>query len=116
MAEETTTKSLLEITGLNVSYGESKILRDVDLSINSNELVCLMGRNGVGKTTTLNTTVGVLKAQSGKVILDGEDVSHLKPEARAHKGIAYVPQGREIFPNLTVREKSTNRHVFPWLY
>lgn len=95
---------LLSLQGAQVSYDESIILRGVDIDIPHRQLVCLMGRNGVGKTTTLKTTVGLLKPKAGKVVLDGEDITSLPPELRARKGIGYVPQGRDIFPNLTVWE------------
>lgn len=98
------TANVLEVRDLNVYYGESHILRNVDLSVGSSQMVCLIGRNGVGKTTLLKTVVGLLHQRSGSVELAGEEVSALPPYRRARAGIGYVPQGREIIPQLTVRE------------
>jgi len=96
--------ALLEARGLNVYYGESHILRDVDLTVRPGQMVCLIGRNGVGKTTLLKTVVGLLRQRRGSVLLDGEDVGPLPPHRRARAGIGYAPQGREIIPQLTVKE------------
>ncbi|MFM9046709.1 MAG: urea ABC transporter ATP-binding subunit UrtE [Cyanobium sp.] len=93
-----------EVRDLNVFYGESHILRHVDLSVGAGQMVCLIGRNGVGKTTLLKTVVGLLQQRSGTVELGGEELSALPPYRRARAGIGYVPQGREIIPQLTVRE------------
>jgi len=95
---------VLQVTGLNVYYGESRILRDVDIRVEPGKLTALMGRNGVGKTTLLKSIIGLLPARSGSVSLGGGDLTALPPELRARAGIAYVPQGREIFPKLTVEE------------
>ncbi len=95
---------MLEIRGLNVAYGESQVLWDVSLDVSPGGVVCLMGRNGVGKTTLLKTVMGLLPARSGQILFDGKDLGRLRPEERAACGIGYVPQGREIFPNLTVAE------------
>ena len=89
---------------LAVSYDGSRILRGVDLEVPARSLVCLMGRNGVGKTTTLKSIVGLVRADSGSVTLDGKPLDGTKPDERARRGIGYVPQGRDIFPNLTVWE------------
>jgi urea transport system ATP-binding protein len=96
--------NLLQLRGLNVYYGESHILRDVDLSVAPGQMVCLIGRNGVGKTTLLKTVIGLLCQRSGSVQLDGRELSPLAPHQRARRGIGYVPQGREIIAQLTVRE------------
>jgi len=96
--------AVLEVRGLNVFYGQSHILRDVDLTVRAGQMVCLIGRNGVGKTTLLKTVIGLLKQRSGSLELLGESISSLAPHQRARRGIAYVPQGREIIPQLTVRE------------
>jgi len=95
---------VLEIRGLDVAYGESQVLWDVSLDVPAGGVVCLMGRNGVGKTTLLKTVMGLLPARSGQILFDGNDLGRLRPEERAACGVGYVPQGREIFPNLTVAE------------
>ena len=100
----TTTTPILEVRGLNVYYGESHILRDVDLHVVPGQMVCLIGRNGVGKTTLLRTILGLLAARSGEIYLDGQQISRIATDRRVRSGIAYVPQGREIIPRLTVAE------------
>lgn len=95
---------MLEVRGLNVAYGESQVLWDVSLDVPPGRVVCLMGRNGVGKTTLLKAIMGLLAARSGRITFDGTDLAGRRPEERAACGIGYVPQGREIFPNLTVQE------------
>ncbi|MFK8042465.1 urea ABC transporter ATP-binding subunit UrtE [Congregibacter sp.] len=95
---------MLSVQGLNQYYGASHTLRDVELSVEGGRIFCLMGRNGVGKTTLLNTVLGLLPALSGEVSLAGERIDLLKTEDRVGRGIAYVPQGRMIFPDLTVME------------
>ena len=95
---------MLKIDALNVSIGGSRILRGVDLEVPDNAVTCLMGRNGVGKTTTLRSIVGLRKLTSGDIQLHGDSIINMRPEQRAKHGIGYVPQGRDIFPNLTVLE------------
>jgi urea transport system ATP-binding protein len=95
---------MLRIERLNVSYGETLILRDVDLSVGPGQLVCLMGRNGVGKTTLLKSIMGLLRPLSGRVYFEDRDLTRTSPDVRARAGLGYVPQGREIFPHLTVLE------------
>ena len=95
---------LIEIKSLNTFYGESHILRDIDLSVKAGEMVCVIGRNGVGKTTLLKSLIGLLKTKSGEINFLGENINRQIPHQRARKGIAYVPQGREIIPYLTVEE------------
>lgn len=95
---------MLQLTELNVYYGESHILRNVSLEVGDGRVVCLMGRNGVGKTTLLKTIMGLLKSRTGRVAFNGADLSRESPDRRVRRGLAYVPQGREIFPHLTVRE------------
>src|SRR6266545_3567327 len=94
----------LALDEVSVYYGESRILTDISLAIPSGQVVCLMGRNGVGKTTLLKAIVGLLKARAGRIILDGHDITDEPPHRRARAGIGYVPQGRGIFPYLTVYE------------
>src|SRR3954452_19854154 len=95
---------MLRVENLSVSHGETLILRGVDLEVRAGELVCLMGRNGVGKTTLLRSVMGQLRAGSGRILFDEKDLTSARPEVRARSGIGYVPQGREIFPQLTVLE------------
>jgi urea transport system ATP-binding protein len=95
---------MLEAHGLDVAYGESQVLWDVSLDVPAGQVVCLMGRNGVGKTTLLKSIMGLLPLRSGRIVFDGVDIAGQRPEERVRVGIGYVPQGREIFPNLTVRE------------
>ncbi len=95
---------MLSVNKLNQFYGESHTLWDIDININAGACVCLMGRNGVGKTTLLKTLMGLLPARSGNVLLDDIDVLSQVADQRARLGIAYVPQGREIFPLLSVEE------------
>jgi len=94
---------MLSIQGLNQYYGGSHTLRDVSLDIPMG-CTTLLGRNGVGKTTLLKCLMGLVPAKSGAVMFEGEDITRLTPYARARLGLAYVPQGREIFPRLTVEE------------
>ncbi|HGY5535170.1 MAG TPA: urea ABC transporter ATP-binding subunit UrtE, partial [Prochlorococcus sp.] len=96
--------TLLEIRGLNTYYGESHILRDVDLTVSLGEMVCLIGRNGVGKTTLLKSLIGLLRPRSGEISLEGVQLDRQPPHQRALSGVGYVPQGREIIPHLTVKE------------
>ena len=95
---------MLSIQDVSVSYDGSRILRSVSLQVPENSLVCLMGRNGVGKTTTLKAVTGLVRIDSGNVRLGEDELTGLKPEQRARRGLGYVPQGRDIFPNLTVWE------------
>lgn len=95
---------MLQISNLNVYYGESYILRNVDLKIASGEMVCIIGRNGVGKTTLLKTIMGLLNPRDGQIHFAGNMINNQSPDQRAKMGISYVPQGREIIPRLTVKE------------
>jgi urea transport system ATP-binding protein len=95
---------MLELRGINQYYGGSHTLRGIDLSIPRGTCTALLGRNGVGKTTLLRCLMGQLPLRSGSVSLDGADITHLAPYHRARLGIGYVPQGREIFPRLSVAE------------
>jgi len=96
--------TMLKIKGLNTYYGESHILRDVDMNINQGEMICLIGRNGVGKTTLLKSLIGLLTPRGGEIVFNGDLVNRKPPHQRARSGIGYVPQGREIIPYLTVEE------------
>lgn len=95
---------MLQASGLNVYYGESHILRDVDLSVPMGQMVCLIGRNGVGKTTLLKTIMGLLAPRSGRINFCDRPLLPLATPRRAQAGIGYVPQGREIIPRVTVKE------------
>lgn len=97
-------QSLLEIRGLRSGYGRIRILDGIDLNIASGSIVGILGHNGMGKTTLLRTLIGQLKTISGSVRFDGQEISGLKPHERVLKGLGYVPQGREIFQDLSVRE------------
>ncbi len=101
MAADTPPMTLV-LDHVNAYYGESHILRDVSFTIEPGEVVCLMGRNGVGKTTTLKTLTGLLPVRSGTISFVGQDITHAKTDRRAKVGLAYVPQGREIIPHLSV--------------
>jgi urea transport system ATP-binding protein len=95
---------LLHLSTVETYIGGSHILRGVNLEVRAGEVVALMGRNGVGKTTTLRSITGVLPIRAGAITLGGERIDVLPPDARARAGIGYVPQGRDIFPHLTVAE------------
>ena len=95
---------VLRVESLEVSYGSTQVLFGVSLDVPDGGLCCLMGRNGVGKTTLMKTIVGLLRPRTGRVVLDGQDVTTRKPNERARLGVGYVPQGREAFPYLTVFE------------
>jgi urea transport system ATP-binding protein len=104
MTAVATAAPTLAVSDLSVSIGGSRILRGVSLDIRPKTVFCLMGRNGVGKTTTLKAITGLMPVDAGKVSLEGETISRFSPEKRALKGLGFVPQGREIFPQLTVEE------------
>lgn len=95
---------MLQINAINQYYGGSHILRDVSLTAPVGECSVVLGRNGVGKTTLLKCLMGILPIKSGEILLDGKDISKLSPELRVRAGLAYVPQGRDIFSTLTVEE------------
>ena len=96
--------SLLSIKGLNQSYGGSHTLWDIDLDVQPGSRMCLMGRNGMGKTTLLRCVMGLIPVTSGEITFAGTDLRTIPVEGRARLAIGYVPQGREIFPQLTVEE------------
>lgn len=95
---------LLQISAVEADIGGSRILRGVNLEASSGQVVCLMGRNGVGKTTTLRAITGLLPVRAGTITLDGLPLNGLAPDVRARAGIGFVPQGRDIFPHLTIEE------------
>lgn len=98
------TNALLSIQGLDAGYGESPILRDINLDIQPGQVVCLMGRNGVGKTTLMKTIMGLIKPSQGSIRFEGQNITQWSTSQRARAGIGYVPQGRGIFPYLSVFE------------
>lgn len=95
---------MLAVKSLNQYYGGSHILWDVDLTVSPGSRTCLMGRNGMGKTTLLKCIMGLLPTASGAIGFEGDDLAKASAEERARRGIGYVPQGRDIFPQLTVEE------------
>ena len=99
---------MLDVKKVNQFYGESHILWDVELTVEPGTCVCLMGRNGVGKTTLLKVIMGLLPLRSGTLRFADTNLAGRAPDLRARSGIGYVPQGREIFPQLTVEE---NLHI-----
>ena len=103
-SRSTSGSDMLEIQGLNQFYGGSHTLWDIDMSVPEGSCTCLMGRNGMGKTTLLKCIMGLLPAKSGRILHEGKDLRALPAEDRAHRYIGYVPQGREIFSQLTVEE------------
>ena len=98
------TEPVLEVRGLSACYGATPILQGVDLRVARGEIVALIGRNGVGKTTTMRCLIGQLRATGGSVRLLGQEIAALSSDARARRGVGYVPQGREVFPRMTVAE------------
>lgn len=95
---------MLTVTNLHQAYGGSHILRGLSFELQKGEVTTLLGRNGVGKTTLLKSLMGLVKTKEGSITFDGRDITHLPPHERVKAGIGYVPQGREIFPRLTVEE------------
>jgi branched-chain amino acid transport system ATP-binding protein len=94
----------LDITNLNAGYDGTPVIRDISFQVDTGEIVGIVGRNGVGKTTLLKTIMGLLKAESGRVIYNGEDMTEKSADAHAKRSIGYVPQGRDVFPDLSVKE------------
>ena len=97
-------KPLLQVSGLNAWYGESHVLHGVDMTIGEGEMITILGRNGVGKTTTLRTIVGILRERKGQIVFDGKDMMGVPLHRTAHAGIGFVPEERGIFATLTVEE------------
>ena len=97
-------ESMLEIVGVTAGYGRTMVLFDVDVSIPVGRGAAVMGHNGAGKTTLLRVAVGLIPVKSGKVLLDGEDVTRMRPNQRVKRGLGYVPQGQLCFPQMTTME------------
>jgi len=95
---------MLEVKNLNVSYGVTPILRDVSINIRQGEIVALLGSNGAGKTTLVNTIMGMLKPVSGEIVFQGEHIENMSPHEIVRRGVAQVPEGRKIFPYISVRD------------
>lgn len=95
---------MLKLRGIESGYGESMVIRNVNLEVRPGQIVCLMGRNGVGKSTLMKSIMGLIKPRSGSIHYMDTDLTSTSPDRRAKSGIGYVPQGREIFPQLTVEE------------
>jgi branched-chain amino acid transport system ATP-binding protein len=95
---------LLDVRNITAGYGSTPILRGIDLAIQPSEIVAVIGRNGVGKTTMMRSLIGQLRVWQGSIKLNGREISALPPERRAQNGIGYIPQGREVFPRMTVEE------------
>ena len=93
---------LLEVKNLNAYYGDSHVLQDMRLEVNNGEIVALLGRNGMGKSTTLKSIMGLVRPRSGSILFQGKQISGLRPHQIARVGLGYVPEDRRIFPNLTV--------------
>jgi urea transport system ATP-binding protein len=95
---------MLDVRNLNVAYGQSEVLHGIDLAVAPGEIVAVVGRNGMGKSTLMKSLIGVMPVKSGQVMVDGADVTALPSHSRVSRGLAYVPQGRQIFGTMTVRE------------
>jgi len=107
---------LLAIAQLSAGYGEAVVLSNVSLSLSEGQALALLGRNGMGKTTLINSIVGVTRYFAGTISLDGADITRLRPDQRAHRGIGWVPQERNIFKSLTVHENLTAvARPGPWI-
>jgi urea transport system ATP-binding protein len=114
---------MLEVSNLQVAYGESEIINQMSFSVARHETLAIMGRNGMGKTTLMKALIGVLKCRKGSIQLEGVDLTRLDNFRRVAKGLAYVPQGRQIFPTLTVEENirtglatARKRRIDPSIY
>jgi branched-chain amino acid transport system ATP-binding protein len=98
---------MLQLSDINVFYGKVQVLKDLSLDLHPGEVLCLFGRNGAGKTTTLKTIMGLLRPRSGRITLEGTELTALRAHEVPRRGVAYVPQGRRLFAELTVRENLT---------
>src|SRR3984957_11573551 len=95
---------MFDVRNLSAAYGQSQVLHGIDLSVGRGEIVVLVGRNGMGKSTLMKSLIGVMPARSGQIFVDGADVAKLASHQRVARGLAYVPQGRQIFGTMTVKE------------
>ena len=95
---------MFEVRNLSAAYGQSTVLHDINLAVKPGEIVAVVGRNGMGKSTLMKSLIGVMPSRSGQIMVDGSDVSALQSHQRVAKGLAYVPQGRQIFGTMTVKE------------
>lgn len=95
---------VLNVSGIDVSYGQSRVIQNLSMAANENEIVAVMGLNGMGKTTLLKALIGILPVGAGSIVLGARDVTKDEPHQRVRAGLAYVPQGRMVFPSLTVEE------------
>ena len=98
---------MLTLTDINAGYGKVQVLRNLSLSVNAGEILCLLGRNGAGKTTTLKTIMGLVPVTSGAIALNGTDITDIQPHLIPKRGIGYIPQGRRLFTEMTVAENLT---------
>ena len=101
---EEVVRSMLKVENLDSYYGESKVIDNLSLEVKKETITCLIGRNGVGKSTTLKSIMGLVKTPEGIILLNGKDIIKMKTYDRVKLGIGYVPQGRDIFPQMTVQE------------
>src|SRR3954468_14143793 len=95
---------MMQVEGLRAGYGQSEVIHELGLKAHESEILAVLGRNGMGKTTLFKALMGILPARSGSVRVGGEEIAALESHQRVEKGVAYVPQGRMIFPTLTVEE------------
>ncbi|WP_042250049.1 ABC transporter ATP-binding protein [Paracoccus sp. PAMC 22219] len=107
---------MLVVEGLQAGYGEAQVLHDIHLSVEAGQVVTLLGRNGMGKTTTISTIFGLLPARGGRVSVDGHDLTRAAPHRVARAGLGLVPEGRQVFPTLDVRENLlATARPGPWM-
>ena len=95
---------MLKVSHMDAYYGESRIITDLDMEVENGQIACLIGRNGVGKSTTLKSIMGLVATPKGSILLDGKEIIKMPTYDRVKQGIGYVPQGRDIFPQMTVKE------------
>src|SRR6267154_2554083 len=96
--------SMLEVRNLTSAYGQSQVLHGIDRTVEPGEIVALVGRNGMGKSTLMKSLIGTMPVRSGQIVVDGADVTSMASHQRVARGLAYVPQGRQIFGTMTVKE------------